>query len=81
MEQSNIIDTLETYQLSISSRWPSELDRSAKPLNMKINPGRKVSPWTMLLWMIDGAIEPLGDGTAELSMKAKMSVSKPADLG
>ena len=27
------------------------------------------------------AINPLGDGTSELSMKAPMSVSKPADLG
>ena len=26
-------------------------------------------------------IEPYGDGTMELSMKAPMSVSKPADLG
>ena len=26
-------------------------------------------------------IEPYGDGTVELSMKAPMSVSKPADLG
>ena len=31
--------------------------------------------------MIKGAIEPKGDDTGELSMKAPMSVSKPADLG
>ena len=31
--------------------------------------------------MIVGAIEPDGDGTEDLSMKAPMSVSKPADLG
>ena len=31
--------------------------------------------------MIEGAIEPYGDGIVELSMKAPMSVSKPADLG
>ena len=31
--------------------------------------------------MIDGAIEPLEDDAAELSMKAPMSVLKPADLG
>ena len=31
--------------------------------------------------MIIGAIEPDGDDTEELSMKAPMSVSKPADLG
>ena len=30
---------------------------------------------------IEGAIEPDGDVTEELSMKAPMSVSKPADLG
>ena len=28
-----------------------------------------------------GGILPIGDGTEELSMKAPMSVSKPADLG
>ena len=31
--------------------------------------------------MIKGAIGPKGDDTEELSMKALMSVSKPADLG
>ena len=31
--------------------------------------------------MIEGAIESFADGTVELSMKAPMSVSKPADLG
>ena len=31
--------------------------------------------------MIEEAIEPIGDDTKELSMKAPMSVSKPADLG
>ena len=29
----------------------------------------------------EGAIKPYGDDTVELSMKAPMSVSKPADLG
>ena len=43
--------------------------------------GRKVSPWTASLSMIVGAIKPNGDDTEELSMKAPMSVSKPADLG
>ena len=43
--------------------------------------GRKVSPWTASLLMIEGAIEYIGDDTEELSMKAPMSVSKPADLG
>ena len=55
--------------------------RSAKPPKTKIYPGRKVPPWTASLLMIVGAIEPDGDGTDELSMKAPMSVSKPADLG
>ena len=49
--------------------------------NTKICPGRKISPWTALLLMIGGAIGPKGDNTEELSMKAPMSVSKPADLG
>mgnify|MGYP005817998531 CR=1 FL=1 len=31
--------------------------------------------------VIMGAIEPFVDGIVELSMKAPMSVSKPADLG
>ena len=43
--------------------------------------GKKISPWTASLLMIEGAIKPNGDGTEELSMKAPMSVSKPADLG
>ena len=38
-------------------------------------------PWTASLLMIEGAIKPYGDGIVELSMKAPMSVSKPADLG
>ena len=52
-----------------------------KAANTKICPGRKVSPWTASLSMIVGAIKPNGDDTEELSMKAPMSVSKPADLG
>ena len=36
---------------------------------------------TTSLLTIEGAIEPFADGTVELSMKASMSVSKPADLG
>ena len=55
--------------------------RNAKPPNMKICPERKVSPWIALLMMIEEAIEPIGDDREELSMKAPMSVSKPADLG
>ena len=43
--------------------------------------GRKASPWTASLAMIEGAITPYGDDTVEPSMKAPMSVSKPADLG
>ena len=43
--------------------------------------GRKVSPWTASLQMIEGAIKPYRDDTVELPMKASMSVSKLADLG
>ena len=43
--------------------------------------GRKTSPWIAPLQMIEGAIKPCSDDTEELSMKAPMSVSKPADLG
>ena len=63
----------------IYSRWPSELVHSAKPPNPKICPGRKVTPWTVLL-KVGEAIEPYSDDTEELSMKAPMSVSKLADL-
>ena len=56
------------------------IGRSAKSPNTKIYLGRKVSPWTVLL-TIEGAIKPCSDDTDELSMKAPMSVSKPADLG
>ena len=59
----------------------SELARSTKPPNTKICPGSKTSPWIASLPMIEGAIKPYGDGTVELSMKAPMSVSKPANLG
>ena len=41
----------------------------------------ETSPWIASLSMIEGAILPDRDGTEELSMKAPMSVSKPADLG
>ena len=37
--------------------------------------------WIASLPMIEGAIKPYGDGTVEFSMKAPMSMSKPADLG
>ena len=43
--------------------------------------GEKVSPWAASPLMIIGAIEPDDDDTEKLSMKAPMSVSKPADLG
>ena len=51
-----------------------------KLLNTKIYPGRKTSPWTVSLKMIEGAIILYRNGTVELSMKAPISVPKPADL-
>ena len=42
--------------------------------------GGKISPWTASLWTIEGAIKPFDDDIVELSTKAPMSVSKPADL-
>ena len=56
------------------------IGRSAKLPNTKICLGKKVSPRTAFL-KVGGAIEPYGDDTEELSMKAPMSVSKPVDLG
>ena len=52
----------------------------------RIGPQRKAAEykdlsWTASLLMIEGAITPYGDDTVEPSMKAPMSVSKPADLG
>ena len=44
-------------------------------------PGKENLPCTVSLKMIEGAIKPYGDDTVELSMKAPISVSKPADLG
>ena len=43
--------------------------------------GEESLTWTASLMTIEGAIEPDGDDTEELSMKSPMSVSKPADLG
>ena len=43
--------------------------------------GEENLTWTASLPMIERAIKPYGDGIVELSMKAPMSVSKPADLG
>ena len=43
--------------------------------------GEKSLTLDVSLLMIEGAIGPIGDDTEELSMKAPMSVSKPADLG
>ena len=42
--------------------------------------GEENLTWTASLPMIERAIKPYGDGIVELSMKAPMSVSKPADL-
>ena len=42
--------------------------------------GEKVSPRIASL-SIEEAIKPIGHDTEELSMKAPMSLSKPADLG
>ena len=52
-----------------------------KAAEYKISVGGKVSPWTASLLMIVGAIKPNGNDTEELSMKAPVSLSKPADLG
>ena len=43
--------------------------------------GEKSLTLDCIAMMIVGAIKPNGDDIEELSMKAPMSVSKPADLG
>ena len=67
--------TLDLLQMA------KRIGRQCKATEYKNLSGKKVSPWTRSLSMIIGAIKPNGDDTEELSMKAPMSVSKPADLG
>ena len=43
--------------------------------------GKENLPWTALFKMIEGAIKPYQDDRVELSMKAPIAVTKPADLG
>ena len=43
--------------------------------------GEENLTWIESLPMIEGAIKPYRDDTVELSIKAPMSESKPADLG
>ena len=85
----NISRVVQVFELDLVARGVAvDLLQMAKriapqcePPNTKICPGGKTSPWTASLKMIEGAIEPYRDNTVELSMKAPMLVSKPADLG
>ena len=47
----------------------------------RVWPIARAPPEVMLSLTTRRAIQPYDDGTVELSMKAPMSVSKPADLG
>ena len=47
----------------------------------RVWPTARAPPAVMLLLTTRRGILPYGDTTEELSMKAPMSVSKPADLG
>ena len=47
----------------------------------RVWPEAKTTPVVMLSLMTRQSIDPFIDDTVELSMKAPMSVSKPADLG
>ena len=52
-----------------------------KPPNRRVWPEARAPLEVMLSLITRRAINPVFDVTAELSMKAPMSVSKPADLG
>ena len=52
-----------------------------KPPNRRVWPEARAPPKVILSLITRRAINPVFDVTAELSMKAPMSVSKPADLG
>ena len=52
-----------------------------KPPNRRVWPEARAPPEVMLSLITRRAINPIFDVTVELSMKAPMSVSKPADLG
>ena len=52
-----------------------------KPPSRRVWPEAGAPPEVMLSLITRRAIKPIFDITAELSMKAPMSVSKPADLG
>ena len=51
------------------------------PPSRRVWPTARAPPAVMLLLTMRRGILPYGDVTGELSMKAPMSVSKPADLG
>ena len=52
-----------------------------KPPSRRVWPKARAAPEVMWSLIARRAIKPYRDGTVELSMKAPMSVSKPADLG
>ena len=52
-----------------------------KPPSRMVWPEARAPPEVMLSLITRRAINPVFDVIAELSMKAQMSVSKPADLG
>ena len=51
-----------------------------KPPSRRVWPEARAPPKVMLSSLTRRAIDPIFDVTVELSMKAPMSVSKPADL-
>ena len=52
-----------------------------KPPSRRVWPKARALLEVMLSLITRRAIKPYRDGTVELSVKAPMSVSKPADLG
>ena len=59
----------------------SERAVMVRPPSRRVWPGARAPPEVILSLTTRRAINPVFDVTAELSMKAPMSVSKLADLG
>ena len=70
---------LMTYDVIIGAT--TERAAMTKSPSRRVWPTAKDPPEVMLSLIMRRAINPYRDGTVELTMKAPMSVSKPADLG
>ena len=74
---------MESVFDDLRSHRRREADRvvMTKPPSRRVWPTARAPPEVMFSLTTKRAIPPYDDDTVELSMKAPMSVSKPADLG